>query len=166
VWLIFVVVLLWTCFPTVFAVVMSTLYIPLTLAALGIIARGSSFAYRKVTEQPGLRQLFGGLFALSSVLTPFFSARSPAPLPSAACRWAWQSVTRSRAGQGPVRCSAACSPYWRVRIWRLCTCAPTPFVSANPRWLRRFGRAPLPPAWLYSMSSRHVPGTGTGARTE
>jgi cytochrome d ubiquinol oxidase subunit II len=72
VWLIFVVVLLWTCFPTVFAVVMSTLYIPLTLAALGIIARGSSFAYRKVTEQPGLRQLFGGLFALSSVLTPFF----------------------------------------------------------------------------------------------
>jgi cytochrome d ubiquinol oxidase subunit II len=72
VWLIFVVVLLWTCFPTVFAAVMSTLYIPLTLAALGIIARGSSFAFRKVTEQPGLRRLFGGLFALSSVFTPFF----------------------------------------------------------------------------------------------
>jgi cytochrome d ubiquinol oxidase subunit II len=72
VWLIFVVVLLWTCFPTVFAAVMSTLYIPLTLAALGIIARGSSFAFRKVVERPGLRRLFGGLFALSSVFTPFF----------------------------------------------------------------------------------------------
>jgi cytochrome d ubiquinol oxidase subunit II len=72
VWLIFVVVLLWTCFPAVFAAVMSTLYIPLTLAALGIIARGSAFAFRKVTEQPALRRLFGGLFALSSVFTPFF----------------------------------------------------------------------------------------------
>ncbi|MDQ3825498.1 MAG: cytochrome d ubiquinol oxidase subunit II, partial [Actinomycetota bacterium] len=36
VWLIFVIVLLWTAFPTVFAAVMSTMYIPLTLAALGI----------------------------------------------------------------------------------------------------------------------------------
>lgn len=38
VWLIFVLVLLWTCFLPVFAAVMSTLYVPLTLAALGIIA--------------------------------------------------------------------------------------------------------------------------------
>jgi cytochrome d ubiquinol oxidase subunit II len=72
VWLIFVVVLLWTCFPTVFAAVMSTLYIPLTLAALGIIARGASFAFRKVSGSPRLRQVFGALFAGSSVLTPFF----------------------------------------------------------------------------------------------
>ena len=49
VWLIFVIVLLWACFSPVFAAVMSTLYVPLTLAALGIIARGAAFAFRKDT---------------------------------------------------------------------------------------------------------------------
>jgi cytochrome d ubiquinol oxidase subunit II len=72
VWLIFVIVLTWTVIPPVFAAVSSTLYIPLTLAALGIIARGSAFAFRKVTTEPWLQQLFGAAFALSSVLTPFF----------------------------------------------------------------------------------------------
>ncbi|MGA8116635.1 MAG: cytochrome d ubiquinol oxidase subunit II [Actinocatenispora sp.] len=72
VWLIFVVVMLWTCFPPVFASVMSTLYLPLTLAALGIIARGAAFAFRKASETFRQRQLFGALFAASSVLTPFF----------------------------------------------------------------------------------------------
>lgn len=43
VWLIFVIVILWTGFPSVFAAVASTLYIPLTLVALWIIARDSAF---------------------------------------------------------------------------------------------------------------------------
>ncbi|MGH3846432.1 MAG: cytochrome d ubiquinol oxidase subunit II [Pseudonocardiaceae bacterium] len=72
VWLIFVIVLLWTAFPTVFAAVMSTLYIPLTLAALGIIVRGAAFAFRKASDQLEQERLFGAAFALSSVLTPFF----------------------------------------------------------------------------------------------
>ncbi len=41
VWLIFVLVVLWTSFPVVFAAIMSTLFIPLSLAALGIVLRGS-----------------------------------------------------------------------------------------------------------------------------
>jgi cytochrome d ubiquinol oxidase subunit II len=72
VWLIFVLVVLWTGFPLVFASVMSTLYIPLTLAALGIIARGAAFAFRKASTELWQQRLFGGAFALSSVLTPFF----------------------------------------------------------------------------------------------
>jgi cytochrome bd ubiquinol oxidase subunit II len=72
VWLIFVVVLMWTGFPAVFAAVMSTLYVPLTLAALGIIARGASFAYRKAVADVVARRVFGALFTASSVLTPFF----------------------------------------------------------------------------------------------
>src|SRR5438128_2166132 len=51
VWLIFVVVMLWTGFPPVFAAVMSTLYLPLTFAALGIIARGAAFAFRKASAR-------------------------------------------------------------------------------------------------------------------
>jgi cytochrome d ubiquinol oxidase subunit II len=72
VWLIFVLVLLWTGFSPVFAAVMSTLYIPLTLAALGIIGRGSAFAFRKTVDELWQQRLFGGVFVGSSILTPFF----------------------------------------------------------------------------------------------
>jgi len=72
VWLIFVLVVLWTGFPTAFAAIMSTLYVPLTLAALGVILRGSAFAFRKSVPEVSLKRLFGATFATSSVLTPFF----------------------------------------------------------------------------------------------
>jgi cytochrome d ubiquinol oxidase subunit II len=72
VWLIFVIILTWTVVPSVFAAVSSTLYIPLTLVALGIIARGSAFAFRKVSQKLWQQRLFGGAFALSSVVTPYF----------------------------------------------------------------------------------------------
>lgn len=72
VWLIFVLVVLWTGFPPAFAALASTLYIPLTLAALGMIARGSAFAFRHSVTSPALRRLFGACFACSSIVTPFF----------------------------------------------------------------------------------------------
>ncbi|MER6848837.1 cytochrome d ubiquinol oxidase subunit II [Streptomyces flaveolus] len=72
VWLIFVVVLLWSAFSPVFAAVMSTLYLPLTFAALGIIARGAAFAFRKASTELWQQRLFGACFALSSLITPFF----------------------------------------------------------------------------------------------
>jgi cytochrome bd ubiquinol oxidase subunit II len=72
VWLIFVLVVMWTGIPSVFAAMASTLYIPLTLAALGIIARGAAFAFRKASTQLWQQRLFGATFAFSSVVTPFF----------------------------------------------------------------------------------------------
>jgi len=51
---------------------MSTLYVPLTLAAFGVILRGSAFAFRKSVSEVSLKRLFGATFATSSVLTPFF----------------------------------------------------------------------------------------------
>jgi cytochrome d ubiquinol oxidase subunit II len=72
VWLIFVLVVLWTAFPTAFAALASTLYIPLTLAAFGMIARGSAFAFRKTVSELALRRFYGAAFAFSSVVTPFF----------------------------------------------------------------------------------------------
>jgi cytochrome d ubiquinol oxidase subunit II len=71
VWLIFVLVTLWTAFPVVFSSLLSTLYIPFSVAGLGIILRGSSFALRKEAQPLRLRRLFGVLFATSSLLTPF-----------------------------------------------------------------------------------------------
>jgi cytochrome bd ubiquinol oxidase subunit II len=72
VWLIFVLVLLWSGFPPVFAAVASTAYIPLSLAALGVIGRGAGFAFRKVSVEYGHQRLYGAGFAFSSVATPFF----------------------------------------------------------------------------------------------
>lgn len=72
VWLIYCLVVLWTAFPTAFRAIMLTLYVPLGLAALGIVLRGCGFAYRHVTTNFRARRAFGIAFATSSVLTPFF----------------------------------------------------------------------------------------------
>jgi cytochrome d ubiquinol oxidase subunit II len=72
VWLIFVLVVLWTAFPPAFSAVMTTLYVPLALAALGIVLRGSGFAFRKAIEGLSGRRAAGATFAISSLLTPFF----------------------------------------------------------------------------------------------
>jgi cytochrome d ubiquinol oxidase subunit II len=72
VWLILVMVLFWTTFPSAFAAFASTLYIPLTLAALGIIGRGAAFAFRTASHTLREQRLYGATFAASSVVTPFF----------------------------------------------------------------------------------------------
>jgi cytochrome bd ubiquinol oxidase subunit II len=71
VWLIFVFVVLWTCFPEAYASITLTLFVPLTLAALGIVLRGASFAFRKAVFRTRDRRNFGAAFALSSVLVPY-----------------------------------------------------------------------------------------------
>lgn len=72
VWLIFVLVVLWTGFPEAFAAIASSLYVPLTLVAVGVILRGAGFAFRKAVTGLTLERLFGATFAASSVITPFF----------------------------------------------------------------------------------------------
>ena len=72
VWLIYVLVIWWTGFPTTFAVTMSTLILPMLLALLGIVLRGASFAFRKYAATLAQARLFGVVFAGSSLVTPFF----------------------------------------------------------------------------------------------
>src|SRR4051794_33222216 len=71
VWLIFIFVVLWTCFPQAYASIMLTLFVPLSLAALGIVLRGASFAFRKVVVRTRDQRNFGAAFAASSVLLPY-----------------------------------------------------------------------------------------------
>jgi cytochrome d ubiquinol oxidase subunit II len=73
VWLIFVLTVAWTCYPGAFGSIVSTLAIPLLIAAIGIILRGTAYALRSQLERGeshGVRAV-ENLFALSSVLTPF-----------------------------------------------------------------------------------------------
>jgi len=72
VWLIFVLVVLWTGFSAAFEAIFSTLFIPLSLAALGIVLRGSGFAFHKSARRLRGRAAAERLFGLSSLLTPFF----------------------------------------------------------------------------------------------
>jgi cytochrome bd ubiquinol oxidase subunit II len=72
VWLIFVLVVLWTAFSTAFASIFSTLFIPLSLAALGIVLRGAGFAFHKSAQRVRAGDVTARLFGLSSLLTPFF----------------------------------------------------------------------------------------------
>jgi cytochrome bd ubiquinol oxidase subunit II len=71
VWLIFTFVVLWTAFPSAYASITLTLFVPLTLAALGIVLRGSSFAFRKAVFRTRDQRNFGAAFASSSVLVPY-----------------------------------------------------------------------------------------------
>jgi cytochrome d ubiquinol oxidase subunit II len=71
VWLIFIFVVLWTAFPEAYASITLTLFVPLTIAALGIVLRGASFAFRKAAVRTEVRRVFGGGFALSSVAVPY-----------------------------------------------------------------------------------------------
>ena len=71
VWLIFIFVVLWTGFPEAYASITLTLYVPLSLAAFGIVLRGSSFAFRKTVFKVRDRRNFGAAFAISSVIVPY-----------------------------------------------------------------------------------------------
>ena len=70
-WLIYCLVVMWTAFPGPFPAVMTTLYVPLGIAVLGIVLRGSGFAFRKVVRSTSHARFSGTAFAVSSVLTPF-----------------------------------------------------------------------------------------------
>ncbi|WP_086770927.1 cytochrome d ubiquinol oxidase subunit II [Streptomyces bobili] len=72
VWLIFVLVIMWTGFPTLFQTVFSAMWLPLALAAMGLVLRGAGFAFRKPSRRLVDRRLYGAVFAVASVVTPFF----------------------------------------------------------------------------------------------
>jgi cytochrome d ubiquinol oxidase subunit II len=71
VWLIFVLVMAWTAFPVAFGAIFSTLAVPLFLAALGIIFRGTAFALRGQAGTIREARVLGATFAVSSVVVPF-----------------------------------------------------------------------------------------------
>ncbi len=71
VWLILVVVILFSAFPQAFSVLSTTLHIPLTLLLLGIIARGTAFTFRKYdSTKDEVQRRWGRIFAVASLITP------------------------------------------------------------------------------------------------
>jgi cytochrome bd ubiquinol oxidase subunit II len=71
VWLIFVITVFWTGYPTAFGSIFSTLSLPLFIAAVGIILRGAAYALRSGTQKPRELSFIDMLFSIASLLTPF-----------------------------------------------------------------------------------------------
>jgi cytochrome d ubiquinol oxidase subunit II len=72
VWLILVVVILFTGFPRAFATIMTALHIPVTLMLIGIILRGSAFIFGKYdTKARKVQKGWRAMFGTASLFTPF-----------------------------------------------------------------------------------------------
>jgi cytochrome d ubiquinol oxidase subunit II len=72
VWLILVIVVLFTGFPRAFAAIASGLYVPLTIFMLGIVLRGSAFAFRAVDhKETDAHHMWGRVFSIASLVSPF-----------------------------------------------------------------------------------------------
>ena len=104
VWLIFVFVLLWTGFSEAYASITLTLFVPLSLAALGIVMRGSSFAFRKTVFRTRDRRNFGAAFAVSSVIVPYcMGAAAGAVASGRVPAGGWSTNPRNTRKCGPRR---------------------------------------------------------------
>ena len=80
VWMIFVIVVLFTCFPRGFAALGIALFVPFHLALVGIMLRGAAFVFRGYDEREAARErrkrgqkgtLWGAVFGVASIIAPF-----------------------------------------------------------------------------------------------
>jgi cytochrome d ubiquinol oxidase subunit II len=83
VWLIFMITGLFTAFPITFGVLGLALYLPFTIAMIGIVFRGASFAFRAHgREAVGPLSPWGVIFGVASIATPFFLGTAVAAVAS------------------------------------------------------------------------------------
>jgi len=71
VWLVLVVVVLFTGFPSAFAAILTALFVPMCLMLIGIVLRGSAFAFRsQLPQRSRSERLLTRAFAVGSIITP------------------------------------------------------------------------------------------------
>jgi cytochrome d ubiquinol oxidase subunit II len=73
VWLVLVIVLMFTAFPRAFSAIMIALHIPITVMLIGIVLRGSAFVFRKYdSTDDAVQRRWSTVFGIASFFTPFF----------------------------------------------------------------------------------------------
>jgi len=71
VWLILVIVILFTAFPPAFAAISTALHIPLTLLLIGIVLRGTTFTFRSYdVQRDNVQRRWSVVFSIASIITP------------------------------------------------------------------------------------------------
>ena len=87
VWLIFLIVGLFTAFPFAFSVLSTALIVPFTLALLGIVLRGAAFIFRaQADEAVTFGKIWGRVFSTASTITPFVFGTAAAAVASGQVR--------------------------------------------------------------------------------
>lgn len=72
-WLIIAIVIMFVGFPDIYATMSMYLHIPLVIMLLGIIARGTAFAFRHYDAiRDDMQTVYNRIFTWSSCITPFF----------------------------------------------------------------------------------------------
>jgi cytochrome d ubiquinol oxidase subunit II len=83
VWLIFLIVGLFTAFPLAFSVLSIALFVPFTLALVGIVLRGAAFVFHlHAPSATRIRAIWGRVFSTASTITPFLLGASAAAIAS------------------------------------------------------------------------------------
>lgn len=71
VWLILVIVILFTAFPPAFAVIATALHIPITLLLIGVVLRGTAFTFRTYdVQRDDVQRRWSLVFSIASIITP------------------------------------------------------------------------------------------------
>jgi cytochrome d ubiquinol oxidase subunit II len=71
VWLILVIVILFTAFPPAFAVIATALHVPLTAMLIGIVLRGTAFTFRTYdVQRDDVQRRWSLVFSIASIITP------------------------------------------------------------------------------------------------
>ena len=83
VWIVFLIVGLYVTFPFVSAVLATALFIPFSLALIGIVLRGASFAFEShISNALTVREAWGRIFSSASIIAPFFFGTAAAAVAS------------------------------------------------------------------------------------
>jgi hypothetical protein len=134
IWLVFVVVLLFSGFPTAFAGLMSALFVPALLMLIAILFRGAAFAFRApFAPKAPARRVFARGFAISSLLTPVFMGVAFGTIAQTTSASAWSAETNGTATQWltPFSNHHRAAGRWPVRA-----------TSSGVPAPRNFGRRP------------------------
>ena len=140
VWLIIVIVLLFTGFPSAFSAIMTTLHVPLSLMLIGIVLRGSAFTFRSYDNSEVGKRRWNRVFSIPSVVTPMLlgavigaiatgqpgrALDSGLPMPLFAFLAAIYLTLETPDPRASKRTSA-CGLWWRPWPWEVW---PGPFTS-------------------------------------
>ncbi len=87
VWLVLVVVVLFTGFPPAFAAISEALFAPLVLLLVGIVLRGAAFTFRAYDRpDDAVQRRWGWIFSMASVIAPLMLGTSVGALASGRVR--------------------------------------------------------------------------------
>jgi cytochrome bd ubiquinol oxidase subunit II len=88
VWLILLIVTLFTCFPPAFADIATGLNTPLAIALVGIVLRGSAFTFRNyASDDPRVAYPWSVVFGSASIIAPFFFGAAAGGIATGSYDW-------------------------------------------------------------------------------